>query len=140
MIASPKFLFFDLGIVSHLTRRGTIKEGSELFGRAFEHFLTLEVIAHSSYSELNYSVSYWRTASQYEVDLILADGKVAIEVKAAALARDRHLKGLRAFKQEHRGDCILVTMDREPRKTSDGILILPWQDFLRRLWANEIVG
>ena len=140
LIASPKFIFFDLGIVSHLTHRGAIKEGSELLGRAFEHFLTLEVIAHSSYSELNYAVSYWRTASQHEVDLVLDGGKVAIEIKAATIARDRHLKGLRAFKEDHQAECILVTMDQQPRKTSDGILILPWENFLKRLWANKIIG
>jgi predicted AAA+ superfamily ATPase len=140
LISSPKFLFFDPGIVSHLTHRGTIQEGSELLGRAFEHFITLEVIAHSSYSGLNYSLAYWRTASQYEVDLVLAGGKIAIEIKAATLARDRHLKGLRAFREEHQAECILVSMDSHPRKTSDGILILPWAEFLKRLWSNEIIG
>ncbi len=43
------------------------------------------------YSGLNYSMEYWRTSSQYEVDLILGGGKVAIEIKSTTLARDRHL-------------------------------------------------
>ena len=137
LIRAPKFVFFDVGVVSHLTRRGKIHPGTELFGRAFEHFIILEVLAHSAYSEINYPVTYWRTASQYEVDLILGSGDVAIEIKSTTSARDRHLKGLRAFKEEHRSRCILVTLDPRPRKTSDDILILPWKTFLERLWSNE---
>jgi len=140
LIGAPKFLFFDVGIVSYLAKRGEVQMGSELFGRAFEQFITLEVLAHSSYSVLNYPVYYWRTASQFEVDLILGQNEVAIEIKSTAQARDRHLKGLRAFKEEHKTKCLLVTMDPRPRKTSDDILILPWQTFLDRLWANEIMS
>ena len=133
-------MFFDVGIVSHLTHRGKIEQESELFGRAFEHFIILEVLAHSSYSDLNYPVEYWRTASQFEVDLILGKGDVAIEIKSTTLAKDRHLKGLRAFKEEHKSKYILVSQDPNPRKTNDGILILPWKVFLNRLWANKIIS
>lgn len=139
LIRAPRFIFFDVGIVAHLARRGQVREGSELFGRAFEHFITLEVLAHSSYSDLNYPVTYWRTASQLEVDLVL-DTEVAIEIKSTDRVVDKHLRGLRAFKEEHTCSCILVSRDPGPRKTSDGILILPWQDFLERLWSNEIIG
>jgi len=139
LIGAPKFLFFDVGVVAHLTRRGKVRQGSELFGRVFEHFITLEVLAHSSYSELNYPVRYWRTASQFEVDLILGMNDVAIEIKSTTLAKDRHLKGLRAFKEEHRSRCLLVSLDSRPRKTNDDILILPWKDFLEKLWSDEII-
>jgi len=138
LIEAPKFIFFDVGIVAHLTRRGTIEEGSELFGKAFEQFIMLEVFAHANYSGINYPISYWRTASQYEVDLILGNKDVAIEIKATQMVMDKHLKGLRAFKEEHQSDCILVSLDSRPRKTSDNILILPWQEFLTRLWSNQI--
>ena len=137
MIRASRFIFFDTGIVSHLARREDVKEGSELFGRAFEHFITMEVLAHSSYSGLNYPVTYWRTASQLEVDLVLGT-RTAIEIKSTDRVMDKHLKGLRAFKEEHAADYILVSRDPAPRKTSDGILILPWREFLERLWANKI--
>ncbi|MCK5055010.1 MAG: DUF4143 domain-containing protein, partial [Candidatus Aminicenantes bacterium] len=115
-----------------------VQEGSELFGRAFEHFLTMEVFAHSSYSDMNYPVSYWRTASGFEVDLIL-NSRVAVEIKSTDRVTNKHLKGLRAFKEEHDCTCILVSRDERPRQTFDEILILPWRVFLDRLWANEIV-
>ena len=138
-ISSPKFLYFDVGLVAHLTRRGPVSSGSELFGRAFEHFLTMEVFGHSAYSDRHYPVHFWRTASQYEVDLVLGDGEVGLEVKSTLFAKDQHLRGLRAFKEEHGSQCFLVSQDPNPRKTEDGILILPWREFLARLWAGEII-
>jgi predicted AAA+ superfamily ATPase len=139
VISAPRFIFFDIGIVAQLTRRGEVKEGSELFGKVFEHFITLEVLAHSSYSGLNYPISYWRTASQFEVDLILGD-EVAVEIKSTDRVTDKHLKGLRAYKEEHKSKCILVSRDPEPRKTPDDILILPWEEFLGRLWSDGLLN
>jgi len=140
LIRAPKFVFFDLGVVAHLTRRGIVREGSELFNRAFEHFITLEIIAHSAYSENWYMLSCWRTASRFEVDLVLGAGQVAVEIKATPQAADRHLRGLRAFKEEHpKATGLLVSLDPRPRRTEDGIWILPWQEFLDRLWGEKII-
>ncbi|MCP4152556.1 MAG: DUF4143 domain-containing protein, partial [bacterium] len=139
LINASRFVFFDIGMVAQLTRRGKVEVGSELFGRAFEHFITLEVLAHSSYSDLDYPVTYWRTASQFEVDLILGSN-VAVEIKSTDRVADKHLKGLRAFKEEHPVTCFLVSRDPAPRKTHDGILILPWENFLKQLWANGIIS
>jgi len=132
LVKAPRFVFFDTGILAQLTQRGEVKEGSELFGRVFEHFLTLEVLAHSSYSDINYPVSYWRTASGFEVDLILGN-RVAVEIKSTDRVSDKHLKGLRAFKEELDYNCILVSRDQAPRKTHDGILVLPWNVFLSQM-------
>jgi len=138
LIQAPRFFFFDTGIVSWLARRGPVQPGSELFGRAFEHFLVMEVFAWAAYSGRNPGISYWRTASQLEVDLVLGDGQVAVEIKSTAAATDHHLRGLRAFRQEHEARCFLVSMDPRPRLTADGIHILPWRDFLDRLWSDSI--
>jgi uncharacterized protein len=139
LIRAPKFYFFDIGVVAHLTRRGVVSQGSELFGRVFEHFVYLEILAHSSYSELFYPLTYWRTASQIEVDFILGDHEIAVEVKSTTQAKGHHLKNLRAFKDEHPSSrCILVTMDTRPRRTEDGIDVLPWRDFLEQLWGGKI--
>jgi len=140
LIASPKFYFFDLSPVIHLTRRGKVKPGSELFGRAFEHYIWMEIMAHSSYSELFYPISYWRTASGFEVDFILGDHEISIEAKSTELASTTHLKGLRRFKEEYTvRRSILVSLDLKPRKTEDQIEILPWQEFLKQLWGGEVI-
>jgi predicted AAA+ superfamily ATPase len=138
LIGAPKFYFFDIGIVAHLTHRGSVGKGSELFGKAFEHFIYMEILAHSSYSELNYPIAYWKTASGFEVDFVLGDHEFAIEVKSASMVGNRHLKGMRAFKEEYTAQrYIVVSMDPKPRKTADGIDILPWEVFLDRLWKGR---
>lgn len=140
IIAAPKFYFFDLGIVAYLTRRGKVLPGSELFGKALEHFIWMELSAHSSYSEQYYPISYWRTSSGIEVDFILGDHEVAVEVKSSQMVTDRHLNGLRAFKEDYKARrLIAISLDPKPRKTSEGIDILPWDEFLRRLWNNKIM-
>jgi predicted AAA+ superfamily ATPase len=141
LVSSPKFFFFDLSPIVFLTRRGRVEPGSELFGRAFEHFIWMEITAHSSYSELFYPITYWRTASGFEVDFILGDHDIAIEVKSTELAGSTHLKGLRRFKEEYQVKrCILVSMDSKSRQTEDRIEILPWRVFLERLWSGGIIN
>ncbi len=138
VVVAPRFYFFDIGVVAHLTGRGHVQPGSELFGRAFEHFIFMEVSAYSSYSGTFFPVSYWRTSSGHEVDFIFED--VALEVKSTPRIQDRHLKGIRAYKEEFNlARHIVVSREPAPRRTADGILILPWRDFLDRLWSGAVV-
>jgi len=140
LVTSPKFFFFDLSPVIHLTRRGKVEPGSEIFGKAFEHYIWMEIAAHSSYSELFYPICYWRTTSGFEVDFILGDHEICIEVKSTDFARANHLKSLRRFREEYTAKrSILVSLDSRPRQTEDGIDILPWRTFLKQLWAGEVM-
>ena len=84
-------------------------------------------------------MAYWRTASQLEVDFILGEAEVALEVKSTRMAANHDLRGLRAFKEEfHPKRAILVSMDPKPRRTDDGIEILPIGNFLAELWAGQL--
>lgn len=140
VINAPRFYFFDVGIAGYLIKRGRIDYGSEAFGKAFEHFIYQEIIAHSHYSDLNYPVSYWRTTSQLEVDFILGDHETAIEVKSTNMVNPRHLKGLKSFSEEYNVKrSIVASTDPHPRRIDD-IMILPWKMFLEELWAGRIVG
>jgi predicted AAA+ superfamily ATPase len=140
VILAPKFYYFDVGIANYLLKRGRIEYGSEAFGKAFEHFIYHEIHSHSSYSDLQYPISYWRTASQLEVDFVLGDHEVAVEVKSTDMAGERHLRGLRSFAEEYTvKKLILVSNDQYPRKIDD-ITILPWRTFIDKLWAGEIIS
>jgi len=140
VINAPRFYLFDVGIAGYLIKRGRIDFGSEAFGKAFEHFIYQEIIAHSHYSDLNYPVCYWRTASQLEVDFILGDHETAIEVKSTSMVNPRHLKGLKSFSEEYKVKrTIVVSTDPHPRRI-DNIRILPWKIFLEELWDGGIVG
>jgi predicted AAA+ superfamily ATPase len=139
VITAPKFYIFDVGIANSLLNRGKIEFGTEIFGKSFEHFIYQEIYAHSRYSDINYPIYYWRTASQLEIDFVLGDHEVAIEVKSTTQANPRHLKGLKAFAEEYNvKHKILISNDPYPRLI-DGIMLYPWNIFLQKLWADEII-
>ena len=84
IVQSPKFYFADVGVVNHLAKRGALRPGSELFGKAFENWVLHELNAHSRYSGLHHDLSYWRIAGGTEVDFVVNDLQVAIEAKSTA--------------------------------------------------------
>lgn len=138
-ISRSKHYFFDIGVVNYLTHRGVITEKSELFGRAFEQFILQEVRAYCGYARIDQPLTYWRSTSQFEVDLIVGNS-LAIEIKSTSLVSDQHLKGMRALREEKLiKDYVIVSLDRTPRQTEDGISILPWKEFRSRLWRGELV-
>lgn len=139
VIHTPKFYLFDVGIANALLKRGSIVAGSEIFGRAFEQLIYQEVIAHSHYSGSEYPVSYWRTASGFEVDFILGDRDVALEVKGVPEIHSHHVRSMRAFQEEYKPKkMIVVSLDTKPRRFDD-ITIMPWKKFLDDLWAGSIL-
>lgn len=137
VITAPKFYFFDIGIVNNLLKRGNIKMGSELFGNAFEHFIYLEIYSHAHYSGLQYPISYWRTASQLEVDFILGDHELAVEVKSSSSISHRHLNGLKAFMEEYTVKHAIVVCNEPMPRLVENIMVLPWKHFLQNLWAGK---
>ena len=140
VLRAPKFYFADVGIVNRLARRGALLPGSETYGKAFENWVFHELSACVAYRELEEELAYWRLAGGTEVDFVLGDARVAVEAKASARITSRHLKGLRSFVQDHAevGHRVLVCLEPRPRRTEDGIDILPAKDFVARLWRGEL--
>ena len=139
-ISRSKYYLFDIGVTNTLCERSNIKEKSELFGKAFEHFIILEIRAFLSYSRKNLEMFYWRTQKSFiEVDLIVGH-KLAIEIKSTSLVQDKHLKGLRALSEEGLiKKYIVVSLDANERIINDKIHILPWKSFLNKLWKNQLL-
>ncbi|MBW1787203.1 MAG: ATP-binding protein [Deltaproteobacteria bacterium] len=138
-IQAPKFYFRDLGVVNHLARRGAVKPGSELFGKAFENWLFHELSVHSRYSGLFYELSYWRLSSGIEVDFILGQGSAAIEAKGKHKVTSSDTRGLLSFKKDFPEVkwLIVVCLEKRIRKTEDGIYIVPYQKFVQLLWEKK---
>lgn len=141
LVETAKFYLFDVGVANHLNpESSSVAEGSDLFGRGFEHLLLNEVRAFLAYRGQARSLAYWRTHSGHEVDLIVGDREVALEFKSAKRVRDGDLRGLRVLLDEHRvGRTIVVSREDRPRTTEDRIEILPWRTFCELLWSGEIV-
>lgn len=134
----PKFYLFDVGVGGYLSRRIVLEEKGEQFGRAFEHFIHMELQAYNHYAEKDMDIRYWRTKAGQEVDFILGD-EICIEVKGTDLVKPSDLKGIVAFKEECRpGKSIVVCNEKEPRLYGD-IRIIPWRMFLEELWNGDIV-
>ena len=140
VIAAPKFFFADVGVVNHLAKRGELRPGSELYGKAFENWVFHELTAHNAYAEAFATLSYWRLASGIEVDFIVNDMELAIEAKAAANITADHLKGLRALAQDHPRikQRLIVCLEPKRRRTEDGILVLPALEFSQLLEGGEL--
>lgn len=139
LIETSKFYFFDTGMVSALLRYKTLTPGTNEYGRAFEHFILQECWAYAHYSRKDFPMTFWRTASGSEVDLILGDAEVAIEIKSTEHA-DVRPKGLHLFNEEFKcKKSLIVSRDKLPKKVNSSITILPWQHFCEKLWNGDVI-
>jgi uncharacterized protein len=133
-LASSKYYFFDVGVVSSLQGR-TFRPGTPEFGEALETYLMHELTSYNDYVSQE-SLSYWRSTTGFEVDFIIGD-HTAIEVKAKENVAAQELKPLRALAEEKQLKRYLcVSLEPRARKI-DGISVLPLGDFLEALWSGE---
>lgn len=137
-ITRSKFFLFDVGVVNALAERGDIRSKSELFGKAFEHFMTLELRAYLSYRNLRGPLQYWRSTSGFEVDTIVGN-HLALEFKSTDCVVEKQLRGLRALRDEGLiRHFAVVSLDPELRRI-DEITVYPYMKFLKQLWGNQIL-
>jgi len=139
LIETAKFFFFDRGIVASLLEQRSLVQGTSEYGRAFEHFILQECWAYRHYSRMEFPITFWRTASGAEVDLILGEADVAIEVKASGAVGDR-TKGLHLFHEENKSrKSFIICKEPRPRKISSKVTVLPWKTFCAMLWDGAIL-
>lgn len=144
LIASmPKFYLFDVGIANYLAHQSITALKGAAAGKAFEHYILMELMAYRGLSRQPFDITYWRTKTGLEVDFILGNATTAIEVKVSDQVRKEDLKGLIAFCEEHpEAKAYVVSQDKNPRQMQVNaqlnISILPWSVFLTKLWAGEI--
>lgn len=138
---APKFYLFDVGVAGHLMGRRVERPAGPEFGRALEHLVLMELLAYRSYREVELPLRFWRTKSGLECDFVLGrEGDVVIEVKGSTRLRPSDLRSIRAYVDEHSPrQAIIVCNERDARRTSDGIWILPWERFLEQLWSDTVV-
>jgi len=138
-VSTAKFYFFDVGVANFLAGATVLDRNGSAFGKAFEHFIAMELRCFLSYRRIKKDLSYWRTQTGFEVDFIIGSD-TAIEVKSASAVSDKHLKGLRALKEEKLIDrFFLVSFDPLDRETPDGIRLLFWKTFLDKLWSGDLL-
>lgn len=133
-LTSSKYYFFDIGVAGTLQGRN-FSEGTPEFGEAFETFIFQELIAYCDYSSRE-ELRHWRSKSGFEVDFIIG-GHTALEVKASDNITERDLRSLRALAEENSlKRYICVSREKRPRRIGN-ISIIPFKQFLDRLWEGE---
>ena len=136
---APKYYLFDVGVANYLRKLHLEEERGEEFGRAFEHFLLMEILAYRSYSGQDFTINFWRTKTGLEIDFILARGEIAIEIKGANRIDKRDLNALVAFAEEYSPKRNFVVCNEKEKRLHGKIEILPWNNFLQELWAGNVL-
>ena len=111
---------------------------------ALENWLHHELRVYQKTQNPDLELSFWRTSSQIEVDFIVSYGRemlCAIEAKATERVRSDHLKGLHELKRDYPKlqRRIVVCLEKTVRRTEEGIEMLPYFEFIKRLWEGSIL-
>jgi len=137
MILTEKFYLFDVGVANYLALRQP-RLGSFEFGKSFEHFILMELKAYQAYRKPDMPLAYWRTSTGQEVDFILGEKALAVEIKASSRIHEDSLRPLLSLLEDGPvKQCVIVCLEREPRRIHPRVKVMPWALFLERLWADE---
>lgn len=140
LIETEKFYLFDIGVAHYLAGRVPTPQTFE-FGKAFEHYIFMELKAYQAYRNPELLLHYWRTSTGCEVDFILGDMDVALEVKSSKRVHETDCKNLQILSEEQTVKRkILISFETEPKRLCGDIECLPWQMFLEKLWNSEIIS
>ncbi len=138
-ISRSKFYFFDVGVANALRNQDKVRVKTEAFGISFEHFIISEVRACLSYRNIYEPICYWRSVNHQEVDLVIGN-EWAIEIKGTDRIQSNDLKGLLALREEGLvRNFAVVSLDRDSRPLRDSIQNIFYADFLKSLWAGEML-
>ncbi len=134
----PKFYFFDTGVQRALSRSLSIplSPNTCAYGRAFEHFLIVEIHRLIEYARKDYRLSYLRTKDQVEIDLIIerpGEPTALVEIKSTDQVQERHIaqlaKTLPAFPN---AEAYCFSLDTNEKRYGK-VHCLPWQRGLQTL-------
>jgi len=139
-VSTPKFYFFDCGIVRALS--GEFDEGlGAKGGPLFETLVLNELRAYSSISKKYFDIHYWGTYSNNEVDFILTKGnkRVGVEVKYSKKWKSEFKSGLETLLEAKKiSSAYVVFAGNQPEK-HDSINFIPFGLFCEELNKGEII-
>ncbi|OGS22938.1 MAG: ATPase [Elusimicrobia bacterium RIFOXYA2_FULL_39_19] len=140
MISHPKFYFFDVGIFRTLRPMGPLDRPEEAEGIALETLLFQEIKAVNESLGLGYSIYYWRTSNNMEVDFVMygEKGIKAFEIKRAGKVSGSMLSGLKSFLKEYPMARAYFVYGGDKYMREGNIEILPVNNLLKNL--PDILG
>lgn len=139
MSTHPKFYLFDAGVFRTLRPKGPLDRPEEIEGCALEGLVAQHLVAWRDYSSIKYTLSFWRTRTNSEVDFVVygENGLWGIEVKNSSNVHPKDFNGLKAFKKEFPIAKTLLLHRGHEKWIEDGILVMPCEQFLLNLIPNK---
>ena len=100
VVKTPKLQFIDSGLLGVLTNIGhkDVELDKTGYGHILESFVFGELLKHTTTSDDDYRLLYYRDADKFEVDVVIENSAgqlVGVEVKASATVKERDLRGLK---------------------------------------------
>lgn len=135
-IESPKFYFFDTGVVRAI--RGdlkyTVNPHSYDFGKLFESFIIMEIVKQNKYFETDFKLYYLKTKDGVEVDLIVEDNRKTflIEIKSKKIENRKEVTALCSLSSSFKKSVsIVLCMNEKSVQIDENVLAMNWQDGIK---------
>ncbi|MDP8262712.1 MAG: AAA family ATPase [Candidatus Ancaeobacter aquaticus] len=135
LVSHPKFYFFDVGVYRTLRPMGPLDMPEEVEGIAFETLFLQELIAINDALDLGYTIYYWRTSNNMEVDFVLYGkrGILAFEIKRTGKVKSHMLSGLKSFLRDYPIAKAYFIYGGKRLMREDRIEVLPLEKTLKEL-------
>jgi predicted AAA+ superfamily ATPase len=130
LVERPKFYLFDSGIYNTARPKGYLDKSNEIDGISLETLFLNHLKAINEYYRLEYTFSYYRTASGLEVDFIAygPNGFHAFEIKSGNNLSSRYLRGLKAFSKDYPEAKLHLFYLGNQKMYEDNITIHPFRE------------
>jgi predicted AAA+ superfamily ATPase len=135
LLQHPKFYFFDQGVYQTLRPKGPLDGNEELEGVGLETLILHELKALNEYLKKGYQLSFWKSATQLEVDFVLygENGFKAIEVKRKANLTPKDFRGLKAFLKDYPEAEARIFYGGSQKYYEGKIEVIPFEEGLKGL-------
>jgi predicted AAA+ superfamily ATPase len=135
LVVHPKLYFFDVGVYRTLRPMGPLDAPEEVGGISLETLCYQELKAINEYYDFNYTLFYWRTSNNVEVDFILygVNGLLAIEIKSNRSFSNKDLASLKAFRVDYPEARLFLFYGGQYKEYIDDIRIIPVEEALKNL-------
>jgi len=144
LIKSPKLVFLDTGLAVFLAGFRSEEDlfKSSLAGAIWESYVFGQVLRQTGSKGETTAITYWRTTSGPEVDLVIGEGAgraVAVECKLKEHPDRDDSAGLRALDEAEKGRIkkkYVVCRTKVTYKLSDGTWVVNLSELLKALKAR----
>ncbi len=135
---SPKFYYFDTGIVRALNRTLDLPvfAGTSQFGELFEAFLIIEIRKLIDYKKKNWNLFYLKTKDDVEIDLILEIRRneiICIEIKSTAKLKAQDIHSFVSISRDMKKSKSYCFSNDPVDKKIEHVECLHWQSGLKAL-------